>query len=819
MDISFAETDTSLQTDNLIEETSSFSSSSDVSLEELENSQDIAFEGFPYTSNFLELDNGLNLHYLDEGSGDPIILLHGIPTSSYLWRNIIPELAERGRVIVPDLVNFGLSDKTDEPLNFVEHGELISEFITDLGLEDITLVGHDWGGPIGLSYAVDNPDNIEAIAYFESPVVPLPDVDALRSLGIGGFVDTFIDPANSETNIIDNNLFVEGYLFNPLFGAIAEPLSEEAQAVYREAFLTPESREQLLTFPLELPLLDTTGHPVYDPDGVGGEPPEPVPNLDEFINFANYLAITDSPQLLILGNPGLAPRELILPLAAQIPGVEIQEVGDENNPVFHFIPEDAPEELSEVLAEWYDASVAVDESELGSTITLEITIENLAPERGIGIAQTWYGFHDGSFDLYNVGEEASLALEILSEDGITGIEPVIPGILEEAISFGAIPANFPAVQDTVAGQFAVSPAGLNGGTQGMVFTDNRIPPFFLVQNPGETITATVTIDRDNIANNRFFNYGAMLFPTNDGFIANDDPQAIEIFDEDGNFMGADLTITGEDVLDSGTEVNDEDPTNVLYELDKIGNSIDENGTIQPFPGFFAPGDGGVLDFEVDGEAVFANADFTVPDYPIARIKVSTVDEPVGEYPVEPVIIDFEQGNLAAGTVVTDQFDGVEFSTSSEFGLMLFDSDNITGQDFDLGATGLGNILIISEDGNSDNPDDNAAGGIIAVEFDELTQVNRVGLLDIDEPGSSITFYGVDESIIDTVEIDSLDDNSFQELTIDVVDVARMEINLVGSGALTELDFSSSSSNSLSDISADDDLIGIENINGTSIDHL
>ena len=129
------------------------------------NSEQIAFERFPYNSNFLELSNGLNMHYLDEGSGDPIVLLHGVPTSSYLWRNVIPELAERGRVIVPDLINFGLSDKT-EPLTFVEHGELITEFIENLGLEDLTLVGHDWGGPIGLTYAVDNPDNIEAIAYF-----------------------------------------------------------------------------------------------------------------------------------------------------------------------------------------------------------------------------------------------------------------------------------------------------------------------------------------------------------------------------------------------------------------------------------------------------------------------------------------------------------------------------------------------------------------------------------------------------------------------------------------------------------------------------
>ncbi|MDJ0745075.1 MAG: alpha/beta fold hydrolase [Xenococcaceae cyanobacterium MO_167.B27] len=592
------------------------------------NEPELAFEGFPYLSNFVELSDGLNMHYLDEGTGDPIVLLHGVPTSSFLWRNIIPELAERGRVIVPDLINFGFSDKTEAPLDFVEHGELVTEFIETLDLENITFVGHDWGGPIGLSYAVDHPENVEAFAFFESPIVALPNVEALESLP-GNFLETFINPANSETNIIENNLFIEGYLFDPEFGGIAEPLSETEQAVYREPFLNPEAREQLFTFPQELPLLDTTGHPIYDPDGVGGLPPEPVPNIEEFSRFAQYIATTDIPRLLVLGTPGFTPRELILPLASQIPGIEIAEVGDEDNPAFHFIQEDAPEELSTVLAEWIDSTVNPPEPD--SSTTIKITIENLAPERGIGIAQLWVGFHDGSFDLYNVREQASLQLETLAEDGITGLEPTIPGLIEEAIAFGAIPENFPTVEETIAGQFASSPAGMNGGIQNMLFTDNREPPFFLVQNPGETISTTITLEGD-IANHRFFNYGAMLFPTNDGFIANDEP--IEIFDAAGNFLGADFTILGSEVLDAGTEVNDEDPMNVVYTLDVIGNSVDENGIIQQFPGFLPSGSGGILDFEIDGETIFPNADFTVPDYQVARITITAVEEP--ETPEEPI---------------------------------------------------------------------------------------------------------------------------------------------------------------------------------------
>jgi hypothetical protein len=300
----------------------------------------------------------------------------------------------------------------------------------------------------------------------------------------------------------------------------------------------------------------------------------------------------------------------------------------------------------------------------------------------------------------------------------------------------------------------------------------------------------VTIDRENIANNRFFNYGAMLFPTNDGFFANDDPQAIEVFDEDGNFLGADFTITGDDALDSGREVNDEDPLNVIYELDAIGKSVDENGIIKSFPGYLPPGENGALDYQVDGEAVFANADFTTPNYSIANISITEVDgldelDAGGEFGA----IDFEQGNLAAGTMISDQFEGVKFSTLSEFGLMLFDSQNPTGDDFDLGATDLGKVLIISEDGNSSNPDDNAAGGMIRLDFENPIQVDSLGLLDIEEAGGSITFYDQNAAIIDTVEIVGAGDNLPQELTFDLENVASLEINLAGSGALTELNFS------------------------------
>lgn len=276
-----------------------------------------------------------------------------------------------------------------------------------------------------------------------------------------------------------------------------------------------------------------------------------------------------------------------------------------------------------------------------SETTLQITLENLAPEAGTGIAQYWFAFQDGSFDLFNVGETASPQLELLAEDGIVGLDLQIPDLVESAVALGlnldiiqpGLQALFDAGFDfsqlqlphsTVAGLFEESSAGINGGIQKAIIVPNR-PPFFIALPPGEAVSTTVTLEGD-LANNRFFSYAAMLFPTNDGFIGNDEP--IEIFDKAGNFIGADFIVSGSEVLDAGTEVNDEDPANLPYTIDVVGNSVDENGTIQPYQGFLPPDEGGVLDFEVDGEKVFANADFTIPEYQIARITITAVDDPL-----------------------------------------------------------------------------------------------------------------------------------------------------------------------------------------------
>lgn len=160
-------------------------------------------------------------------------------------------------------------------------------------------------------------------------------------------------------------------------------------------------------------------------------------------------------------------------------------------------------------------------------------------------------------------------------------------------------------------------------------------------------------------------------------------------------------------------------------------------------------------------------------------------------------LDFE--GFDAGTVITDQFEGVTFSTSHQHGLMLFDTENVTGQDFDLATEDEGTVLIISEDGDTSDPDDNAGGGTIRAQFDGLAFVDSIGLLDIEEPDGLITFYGEDDSVIAEIEIDALGDNSLQQVSLGVENVSYLDIFFPGSGAITELAFSLGAEATLADV--------------------
>lgn len=257
--------------------------------------------------------------------------------------------------------------------------------------------------------------------------------------------------------------------------------------------------------------------------------------------------------------------------------------------------------------------------------TLKVSVENLGLTNGSVLPPVWFAFQDGSFNTFDVGARASSGLKHMAEDGVSGLESTILGD-SDSLTFvnNIIPQS-----STISSLFAGSSAGMNSGVQGVVFPEpnDRVYQFAPVLFPDQTASRTITLN-GSVASHRYFSYLSDVFPSNDAFIGNDNP--IEIFDAEGKFIGADFIVIGNQVLDAGTEVNDENPSNIGFQFNALGKGIPENGKIQIHPGLKPLDTGGVLDQELGGIKLFANADFKAPGYQVARITVTEVPEPVPE---------------------------------------------------------------------------------------------------------------------------------------------------------------------------------------------
>ena len=221
-------------------------------------------------------------------------------------------------------------------------------------------------------------------------------------------------------------------------------------------------------------------------------------------------------------------------------------------------------------------------------VNVTVSIENLSPIGGSALTPFWTGFHDGSFDLYNMGEAASVGLERIAEDGNTG-----------PLSMDFLGSN-------------------PGFVDGTIIADQGIPPIL----PGETATATFVVDSMSELN-RYFSYAAMVLPSNDAFVANGNPFAHPLFNDSGEFIAQNFFIAGSEVLDAGTEVNDELPENTAFFGQAAPNTgVDENGVVALHPGFNPVGSGGILD-----SPDFPNADFTADGYPVAFVSFTVSEIP------------------------------------------------------------------------------------------------------------------------------------------------------------------------------------------------
>ena len=288
--------------------------------------QEISSE-FPFTSRFIEV-NGSKMHYIDEGEGDPILFLHGNPTSSYLWRNIIPYVTSTARAIAPDLIGMGRSDKPAIDYRFLEHSTYVEGFIEALDLENITLVIHDWGSALGFHYARRHEDNVKALAFMEAILAPVPSWDGLPP-DFQDIFKMFRTPEVGWNMIVNQNFFVEKIL--P--GSVVRTLTDEEMDRYREPFIEVDSRKPLWRWPNEIP--------------IEGEPPEVV----EVVSRYNlWLQETELPKLMFYATPGALMTAPVVGWASQaFKNLTAIDIGEG----IHFVQEDAPQLIGQGLASWY----------------------------------------------------------------------------------------------------------------------------------------------------------------------------------------------------------------------------------------------------------------------------------------------------------------------------------------------------------------------------------------------------------------------------------------------------------------------------------
>ena len=227
---------------------------------------------------------GKSLAYIDQGEGDPIVFIHGNPTSSYLWRNIIPHVAHLGRIIAPDLICMGESDKLDNPgpnsYKFEEHSEYLYGLFDNLDLKKVHFVIHDWGSALGFYWTFLNPEKVKSVSYMEAITSPIESWDDWPEVARNIF-QAFRSDAGEEL-ILDKNIFVERIL------AGDGRLSEEDLKVYMEPFKSAgEDRRPTLTWPREIP--------------IAGEPKEIVQLVQ---SYSDFFSVCDIPKLFINAEPG-----------------------------------------------------------------------------------------------------------------------------------------------------------------------------------------------------------------------------------------------------------------------------------------------------------------------------------------------------------------------------------------------------------------------------------------------------------------------------------------------------------------------------------
>ncbi|RKG52582.1 haloalkane dehalogenase [Corallococcus sp. AB011P] len=271
------------------------------------------------------------ISYREAGTGSPIVFLHGNPTSSHVWRNVIPRLADRGRCLAPDLIGMGESGKPDIAYRFADHARYLDAWFDALGLRDVVLVGYDWGGVLALDWARRHPDRVRGVAVFETFLRPMRWSDwppqgeqlfrALRTPEVG------------EQLVLEQNAFLEKSFAN----GVQRGLAEGDRAVYSAPYPDAASRRPVLQWPREIP--------------IDGEPADVAAVIERYDAWLSQPSV--KPVLLLtFGDTGLNAPRIVEWARANLRSLEIVPLGRAG----HHAPEDAPEDIARALQAWMDRS-------------------------------------------------------------------------------------------------------------------------------------------------------------------------------------------------------------------------------------------------------------------------------------------------------------------------------------------------------------------------------------------------------------------------------------------------------------------------------
>jgi haloalkane dehalogenase len=291
---------------------------------------DISAE-YPFQPHYVEV-LGSKMHYIEEGKGDTIVFLHGNPTWSYLWRNVVPHLAPHGRCIAPDLMGYGRSEKPEIDYRWAQQAEYVEEFFRKLNLKDVTLVLHDWGVSLGLNYAMHHEKNVKAIAFMEGIFRTFPRWEdfstpefreLFKKFRVGG------QGGEGWKLLVDQNFFIE----HLLSGGVGRQLSEKEMRYYREPFSTPSSRIPIWSLARSVP--------------VAGKPKEVWDGINE---MTDRLKQSRLPKLLLYATPGgIVTAESVDWCRQNLKNFESVDLG----PGLHYVQETTPHLIGREVADWY----------------------------------------------------------------------------------------------------------------------------------------------------------------------------------------------------------------------------------------------------------------------------------------------------------------------------------------------------------------------------------------------------------------------------------------------------------------------------------